>query len=244
METKTIILDDLANETRKSLGLAPGDAGLFQAMLAFMKSLSQKTTIAEISPYLEDQNHPLCVWLLKWSFIYCLREKYVVALDESGKYSPEYAAWVEAFGRILVTIARMTRDYDLWIQHVLNLEDFLCLELQNTDGGKHVICELYDLRGIDFFLSFFLQGRVTAISDPALFENSRIVPRCLSFAGRDEEAALVSREIEHRETHLKAIVTEYSPPSALSLPATLECLRLAAERFWLDYLTSTVWAQT
>jgi hypothetical protein len=242
MNTRTIILDDLADDARRRLGLLPGDPELFRTLLDFMRRIARSTSLEQIIPHLHNEDDPLCVWRLKWPFIYCLREGYVSAFDASGKYSVEYADWVEAFGYILLKIAKLTKQYDPWIQHILNFEDFLYHELQHVTGGQRVVCEFYDIRGIDFFLVHYFGGQTTAVSDTALFESSRIVPKCLRATGREEEAGLVEREIDEREKRLREIATEYSPPHAVSLAGTLDRLRLLAERFWVDYLSSEVWA--
>jgi hypothetical protein len=241
MNTKTIILDDLADDARRRLGLLPNDPELFRTLLDFMRRIARSTSLEQITPHLHNEDDPLCVWRLKWPFIYCLREGYVSAFDASGKYSVEYADWVEAFGYILLKIAKLTKQYDPWIQHILNFEDFLFHELQHVTGGQRVVCEFYDLRGIDFFLVHYFGGPTTAVSDTALFESARLVPKCLRASGREEEAGLVEREINDREKRLREIVTEYSPPHAVSLSGTLDGLRLLAERFWVDYLSSEVW---
>ena len=241
MNTRTIILDDLADDARRRLGLLPGDPEFFRELLDFMRTLARATSLEQFTPHLHDEDNPLCVWRLKWPFIYCLREGYVSAFDASAKYSIEYAEFVETFGHILLNIAKLTKQYDWWIQHILNFEDFLFHELQHVSGGQRAVCEFYDLRGIDFFLVHYFGGQTTAVSDTALLESARIVPKCLRASGREEEAALVEREIDEREKKLREIATEYSPPHAVSLSGTLDGLRLLAERFWVDYLSSEVW---
>lgn len=244
MEAKIIILDEIADEVRKSLGLLAGDTGLFCAMLKFMKIISNASSIEDISDYLLDENNPLCVWRLKQPFIYCLRENYLSSFDDKGNLSKEYADWVETYGRILLTVSKLSKEYDGLIQHILNWEDFLFLELQHTAGGKKIICEFYDIRGIDFFLSHFLGSPTTDFSDSPAFENAMIVPQCLHKTGRDEEAILVSKEINERQKRLKNILSEYSSPKSSPLPSSLDFLRLQAERFWVDYLSNAVWSNT
>ncbi len=242
MNTKTIQLDDLADDARRRLGLKPGDPGLFRALLDFMHSLEHTTNLTDITVHLHDEDDPLCIWRLKWPFIYCLREKYLISSDSNGNFSPEYAEWEESFGRILFNIAKLTRDYDPWIQHILNFEDFLFHELQHFDGGRRIVCDFYDIRGVDFFLIHYFGGQTTAVADTALFENARLVPKCLRASGRDEEAGLVEREIDDREKRMREIISEYAQPQAISLSGTLDGLRLLAERFWVDYLSTEVWA--
>ncbi len=236
------MLDDLVRGAYYYFGLPPGDRRLFSVILENLRKLASAQSTETFAPFISDQEHPACLWRLKWPLIYCLREKHILALQEGGVFTPEYTSWVEAYGGALVALARLTKDYDPWIQQVLNYEDFLFYELQHTDGGKRIVCELYDRRGIDFFLVHYMGGPTTAVSDSALFASARIVPKCLAFVGREEEACVASREIDEREMSLKEILTEYSPPHALSLPVTLDCLRLLAERFWVDYLCSSLWA--
>jgi hypothetical protein len=243
MSAKTIVLDDLVRVAYDYFGLPHGDRRLFSAILENLRQLGSATSTETFAPFLADEEHPVCLWRLKWPLIYCLREKHIQALQEGGGFTPEYSSWVDAYGRALVALARLTKNYDPWIQQILNYEDFLFYKLQHTDGGNRSVCDLYDLRGIDFFLVHYMGGPTTAVSNSALFASSRIVPKCLAFTGREEEARVASREIDKRERSLKEILTEYSPPHALSLPATLDCLRLLAERFWVDYLSLSVWGQ-
>ena len=239
----TVSLDELAQATCEHFGIPPGDYGLFPTIVKHLRILSHAESIDAFAPFLEDEEHPVCLWRLKWPVTYCLREKHFKVFKPGGGFTPEYCAWVEGYGRALVSLARITKDYDPWIQQMLNHEDFLFYELRNTDDGKTVVCEFYDLRGIDFFLVHYMGGTMTAVSDKALFDSARLVPECLRAMAREEEAVLVGREIDQREKRLKEILAEYSPPHAASFSGTLECLRLLAERFWVDYLSSRVWCQ-
>lgn len=243
MSPEPVTLDELVRPAYDYFSLPFGDRRLFSAILETVRRLAQATSMETFAPFLSDEEHPVCLWRLQWPVVHCLAANRLEVLQEGGGFTPDYASWIEAYGQALVALARLTKEFDPWIQQRLNYEDFLFYELQHTDGGKRTVCELYDLRGIDFFLVHYMGGPTTAVSDSALFASARIVPKCLAFAGREEEARAASREIDEREKSLKEILTEYSPPHALSLPATLDCLRLLAERFWVEYLSSSVWGQ-
>ena len=243
MSREPITMNELVRPAYDYFSLPFGDRRLFSAILETVRRLAQATSMETFAPFLSDEEHSVSLWRLRWPLLYCLREQHIQALREGGGFTLEYSSWVNAYGGAMVALARLTRDYDPCIQQILNYEGFLVYELQYTDDGKRTVCELYDLRGIDFFLVHYMGRPTTAVSDSALFASARIVPKCLAFAGREEEARFASREIDESEKSLREILTEYSPPHALSLPATLDCLRLQAERFWVDYLSSSVWSQ-
>lgn len=103
-----------------------------------------------------------------------------------------YDEWVEEKCALLLAILRKTREDDGVIQHVLNYEDF-CIEALNWPfkKGAQFLVEIYELRGIDFFLFHYMGGQTDAHNDAALFDGARTVVRALKDVERSAESEKV-----------------------------------------------------
>lgn len=153
-----------------------------------------------------------------------------------------YGRWIAARGHLILKILELTKEEDAVIQHWLNYRDFI-LELSSTQTGCKIISEIYDLRGLDFFLFHYVGGETTAIKDKSLFENAKKIPIALRRVARTEEAAQVEKDIENRIKGFTKISNQFGPIKQNQNKANLvlEKLRLEAERFWNDYLSTDVW---
>ena len=153
-----------------------------------------------------------------------------------------YGRWIAAQGRLILEILKRTKEEDVAIQHWLNYEDFI-LELSLTQTGCKIISEIYDLRGIDFFLFHYMGGETSAIKDKALFDNAKKIPICLKRMARTEEAIQVEKDIESRLKGFVQISNQFGliEQTRNETYFVLEKLRLKAERFWNNYLSSDVW---
>lgn len=150
--------------------------------------------------------------------------------------------WNVSHGRLLTEIANQTRDEDYLLQHWFNYENWI-LEYVLTLEGCKIICSIYDLRGLDFFLFHYMGGETSALKDNALFSNAANVPIALQRLGREEEAILARNELQDRINGLTAIRTDFEfRQDDQGDFLILEKLRLRAERFWHDYLSSDVWS--
>lgn len=153
-----------------------------------------------------------------------------------------YGRWIAAQGRLILEILKRTKEEDVVIQHWLNYEDFI-LELSLTQTGCKIISEIYDLRGLDFFLFHYMGGETSAIKDKALFDNAKKIPIALNRMARIEEAIQVEKDIESRLKGIINISNQFGrrKQTQSETDFVLEKLRLKAERFWNNYFSSDVW---
>jgi hypothetical protein len=158
------------------------------------------------------------------------------------EFLDRYEEWVEAKCTLLLAILRQTREEDYVIQHLLNYDDF-CIEVLNWPFKKGVqfLIQVYELRGIDFFLFHYMGGQTDAHKDAALFDGARTVVRALREVQRVAESERVDRDINERQKRTVKIQEsfigpDYDPSSNLSAK-----LKIASEKFWVDYLSVPVW---
>ncbi|PLY16744.1 MAG: hypothetical protein C0631_02865 [Sedimenticola sp.] len=149
--------------------------------------------------------------------------------------------WADSLSRLLLRIVQQTKDYDYLVQQILNYEDFLFYEMRFTLERRQTACEIYDLRGIDFFLIHYMEGEKTAHFDDALWNSANLIIVFLNESGRQEEATRVTEELKSRKELLEEIIAEYSSVASEPITETLENIRLTGERFWVDYLSLSVW---
>lgn len=153
-----------------------------------------------------------------------------------------YEDWARTKCDLLLAIAKHTRDDDYIIQHLLNYEDFL-VEVLPFSFGPEFIVQLYEMRGLDFFLFHYMGGETTAHQDGVLFDHATSVAKSLKKAGRTAEAALVERELEARKARLAAIERDFQGPQYDPSANLVSRMRIAGERFWSNYLTPDVWTK-
>ena len=153
-----------------------------------------------------------------------------------------YGRWIATQGRLILEILKRTKEEDAAIQHWLNYEDFI-LDLSLTQTGCKIISEIYDLRGLDFFLFHYVGGVTSAVKDKALFDNAKKIPIALKRVARTEEAIQVEKDIKNRLKGFTRISNQFGPieQTQNETDFVLEKLRLKAERFWNNYLSPDVW---
>lgn len=172
-------------------------------------------------------------WLqsIQWAYFQCFKTN--LSLDD-------YQNWARVKCELLLAIARKTREDDFVIQHILNYEDFYT-EVFPFSFGPTFIVDIYELRGLDFFLFHYGDGVTTAHSDGVLFDHAIRVSDSLRKLGRPTEASLVEKDIKARKERVVAIETSF--PSVGYDPSgnVIGYIRVAGEKFWSDYLTPDVW---
>jgi len=158
------------------------------------------------------------------------------------QFLERYEEWVKTKCALLLSILRQTRDEDYVIQHLLNYEDF-CIEILNWPfkNGAEFLVQVYELRGIDFFLYHYMGGQTDAHKDAALFDGARTVVKALREVQRIAESERIDDDINERqkkavEIRESFIGPDYDPSSNLSAK-----LKIASEKFWVDYLSVPVW---
>ena len=151
-----------------------------------------------------------------------------------------YPKWVVTYGKFLLELAKLSREEDSYIQQELNYNDFI-QELGIFPEGQKILFELYNLRGLDFFLFHFAGRETTALEDDGLFNNVQFLSRSLMSIGRSEEAKHLATELKKRKKLLVEIRKDFLPINQESNLNTIELLRVFAERFWLESLDAGIW---
>ena len=156
--------------------------------------------------------------------------------------STPYRRWIAAQGRLILEILKRTKEEDAAIQNWLNYVDFI-LELSLTQTGCKVISEIYDFRGLDFFLFHYMGGETSAIKDKALFNNAKKIPIALKRLARTEEAIQVEKDIKSRLKGFIQISSKFGDirQNQNETGVVFKNLRLEAERFWNNYFSPDVW---
>lgn len=153
-----------------------------------------------------------------------------------------YEDWGRAKCDVLLAVANETREDDGIIQHLLNYEDFH-VEVLPFPFGPTFIVQLYEMRGLDFFLFHYMGGETSAHEDDALFDHAASVTKALTKLGRTTEAALVERELAARKERLTEIRKDFQGPEYDPSANLIARIRIAGERFWSEYLTPEVWVR-
>ncbi len=207
---------------------SPGDEGVKADILRALRQAIESGDVQEMRRFLSDDP---ALWLGTLQDAYFFKDRQPL----SG-----YPEWAKAKCDLLVEVVRRTRDDDGIIQHILNYEDFH-VEVMPFPFGPRFVVEIYDQRGLDFFLFHYMGGETDAHSDEALFEHASCVATALGSIGRQEEAKDVSAQLRARRQRLEAIAREFEAPNSHADAPALNCLRIRGERFWFDYLSEPVW---
>src|SRR5690606_10099046 len=133
-----------------------------------------------------------------------------------------------------------TREYDEIIKYFLTYSD-LIYYLKQSSTGKKIIVDFYFNRGVDFFLSYNIAGKLFKASEFShYFEYAIYIQESLVFVSRREEAEYVNNEIEKRKKGIKEISEWFSSDKPEN---TFEELRIYSERFWFEYLGYNVFTK-
>ena len=227
-----------------------GDKRIMDKASEYIEELASSDNLEKMRSYLWI-DPILNVGTMKLAVIYGSKnlERFQLLEARTGKedsdrveLSTPYGRWIAAQGRLILEILKRTKEEDAAIQHWLNYEDFI-LELSLTQTGCKVISEIYDLRGLDFFLFHYVGGEISAIKDKALFDNAKKIPIALKRMARTEEAIQVEKDIESRLKGFIQISSQFGPieQNQNETGLVLEKLRLKAERFWNNYFSLNVW---
>jgi hypothetical protein len=240
MPPQTTDLSDLVAAIYHYFDATPNDGSVIESAISFLDALASSNDLERIRPHLYSG----CgVDLLNFRHLvfHELLNRDRSSSEASGLPS-WYFRYVFAYGQFLLALARLTKDEDAYIQFELNYNDFI-QELAIYPSARSILCALYDLRGLDFFLWHHMERETSALSDDALFNNASYLPPVLSLEGREEEAALVRKEIDDRRHRLTEIGKKFSSLNEERSVEAIDFLRIRAERFWNDYFRSEVWAR-
>lgn len=143
--------------------------------------------------------------------------------------SIRYYDWIGTYSQFF--LYAMQNAYDFVEGHIkyLLLGEQLLEEMISVVPGLNVVAQIFDERGLDFFLSYYFCG---AVNDEVLLEYSgdRLC-RAMKRLGRVEEAEQISLEIENRANGLRNARRD----------GVLDNLRLEGERAWFQYLEVDNW---
>lgn len=140
-----------------------------------------------------------------------------------------YYDWVCTYSQFF--LYAMQNAYSLVEGHIkyLLLGEQLLEEMISVVPGSNVVAQIFDERGLDFFLSYYFCGEV---QEEALLDYSGVLLcRAMKRIGRVEEAEQISLEIENRANGLRNARRD----------GVLDNLRLEGERAWFQYLGVDNW---
>ena len=153
-----------------------------------------------------------------------------------------YGDWAQVKCQLLLETARQTRENDGVIQHILNYEDFH-VEVYPFSFGPSFTVNMYELRGIDFFLFHYMGGETDAHNDDGLFKHASCIPNSLRQLGRESEALSVEKDLVLRKERMTQIGKDFDKPNYDPSSNITSKLRIVGERFWSDYLQPNVWVR-
>ena len=220
-----------------------GDPDLLPCIVENVSELANAKDWALLEKYLGMDDDPLFLLNRAALVSHCTSQKGFDKSTIQNMFDPDSLLnrWADSLSKLFLRILQQTKDYDYLVQQILNFEDFLFYDMRLTPERRQIACEIYDLRGIDFFLIHYMEGQTTAHNDNALWNSANLIVDFLNESGRQEEATRVTQELKNRKERFKEILAEYSTIKSESISETLENIRLAGERFWVDYLSSDVW---
>lgn len=214
-----------------------GDVVVFEKLVDELVYLSTNAEWDRVKEILDDKSDPL--FFINRSFIVNHYFNLNLNYEEFSKF---LEAWSDNTAKLLLRVVKTTKEYDFLIQQILNYEDFLFYEMRKNKLRKKIACEIYDLRGIDFFLIHYMQHMTSALEDEALWRNAELISEFLKEFNRFEEAYYVESEIQKRKEKLKEIKVDFADNDEANKLTVIENrLKLLGERFWIEYLSVEVW---
>ena len=213
-------------------GRLPGDIKVRDDIVADLRKVISVNDLEVLRRFLsEDKTY----WLgnLQWTWFQRFHD-----FDPLANYED----WAESKCNLLLAVARQTREDDYIIQYLVNYEDFI-VEVFPFSCGASFIVQLYELRGLDFFLFHPMGGQTIAHDDKALFDNAALIPKALSKSGRFTEAESVAKALESRKQRLTEIEQDLHEPDYDPATDIFARIRIVGEKFWSDYLTPMVWTK-
>lgn len=216
----------------KRFNRKPLDQTICADILIDIREAIDSSDLEKLCRYL-SKDPAYYIWNLQWA--YFQRFKNIEPLDI-------YEEWARTKCDFLLAVARNTRDDDAIIQHLLNYEDFH-VEVLPFSFGPQFIVDLYELRGLDFFLYHYMGGETDAHKDAALFENAESIVKALDRLGRKEESNAICSELVAKRKRMTEIGKEFQGPEYDPAVDLIGRMRIASERFWSEYLTSSVWVR-
>ena len=220
-----------------------GDPALLSCIIDRINELATTKEWNLVEKYLDKIDDPLFLLNRALLVSHCSKQKGfdISQVENIFDSNSLLHKWADSLSRLLLRIVQQTKDYDYLVQQILNYEDFLFYEMRLTPERRQIACEIYDIRGIDFFLIHYMEGETTAHVDDALWKSANLVVEFLNESGRQEEVTRVTEELKSRKEKFKEIIAEYSSLNSETISESLENIRLAGERFWVDYLSLSVW---
>lgn len=234
---------EIFDRSYKYCNLQYGDPALLSCILEKITELANTKDWSLIEKYLGLDHDPLFLLHRALLVSHCASQTDFDASTIENWLDPHSLLnkWADSLSQLLLRIVQQTKDYDYLVQQILNFEDFLFYEMRFTPERRQIACEIYNLRGVDFFLIHYMGAQTTAHNDDALWNSANLIVEFLNESGRQEEAIRVNEELKKRKEQFKEIIAEYSTIDSESISETLENIRLVGERFWVDYLSPNVW---
>ena len=216
------------------LGLDIHDKNLFDRIIDYYQYLAKTASFNVIETELERNDS---IIFRRFSIF-----TYLCKTSQNKKVDIDLECWTNVFCDLIFRIVGSTKKYDPIIQNLLSYDNMLAHEIQYSEYATMLMCKIYDLRGIDFFLFHYAKGEeIDASDDSWLFITANFLVTFLAQNDRIEESLYVEKELSQRQEGLLKIHSIFSSPLKKNQKPSLEVLRLQAERFWIEYLSKEVW---
>lgn len=158
-----------------------GRDSVIEKAIIYLKTLSNNTDFESKKRYLWI-DEIINVTTVNMSVLYGIDVLTLEGKEENGiiyDVSSIYSKWIIAQGEYILSVLNESNMEDSAIQHWLNYEDFIN-ELALTKQGCSILCEIYDLKGLDFFLFHYYGGQTDANSDRSMFDNAMKLSKALN----------------------------------------------------------------
>lgn len=236
-------IDEIVRYSYEYCNLQYGDPSLLSCIVDKIAELAATKDWSLVEKYLGMEGDPLFLLNRNVLFSHCSSQ---IGFDKSiikNCFDPcgLLMRWADSLSIFLLNIVKQTKYHDSLVQQIMNYDGFLHYEMWLTPERKKIACEIYDLRGVDFFLIHHMGGVTLAFEDDVLWCGANLIVGFLKDLGREEESSYVAEEIESRKNNFKEISTDYSSAKTEPIAETIEKIRLIGERFWIDYLSLDVW---
>lgn len=159
----------------------------------------------------------------------------------SHQNSDSLRKWISLKSRLIGSVIIKTREFDSYIQYLINYEDIIYL-MKELDEGKKTLIDIYETRGIEFFATFFYGKAYTNIFESGLLkENCKSIVDLLLDLGRPQEAEEAQSKIEDIEKRIHEIDRTFPELNYDPSSDPMRKIKIAGQKFWSTYLAPNVW---
>ena len=235
-------ITDIAAEACQHFKVDSPGENLLDAIIKKANLISSANCLDDIIKELTNDDKIWSIWRLPWIYISLVLGRHIIKFRDNSRLSNDHMRWIKAYSEAILSILRITRNFDKWVQQIINFE-FVFEDYYNDDSYIYssFFVQCYELRGLDFFLFHHMGRETVAHDDEVLFKHAEIIEKSLYKLGRSSEAKELNKKLVNRKAGLKNILREFQGPEYDPSRNIVDKIRIASERFWSEYLTPNVW---